>query len=476
MDWISKGFLILLVILVTYLYNLSQKVPDLPEFEDTWWGVGKEQYNEESDITPFKISLNDKDLHKQLSSYKITQSLDGTNHEYGINTNLLEDIIEHWHKDYNWTQRKKYLNKFPQFTVKVQGLKIHFIRLSPKIDPTRPPPSVLPLMLLHGWPSSVREFYDVIPLLNQHKPGVNFVFDIIVPSLPNSGFSDATRKPGLGLIEHSVLLKNFMLKLGFPKFYVHGGDWGAAIAQTIATLYPDHLFGIHSTRCLVNRYSDFKIMMFSLVPSLIIAKEKTHKLYPVLDKVKFLLSNFGYLHMQAHKPDAIGVALNDSPVGLAAYILDKFIESSDVMLKDGGLKNSYKFDALIDNLMIYWVTGKITNSMRIFAETFNKRNFDYQLDLIPTEVPTACTRFTQDIFYYPETILMDKFFKLVHINDLDVGHFPGYENPELLAQEIWKAINRIEEVLRVEEIYHVHLLKKITWLGPSDREHWLAEK
>ena len=235
---------------------------------------------------------------------------------------------------------------------------------------------VLPLLLLHGWPGSVREFYDLIPLLTKPVSGRDFVFEVIVPSLPGYGFSEAAARPGLGAVEMSVVFKNLMNRLGFEKYYIQGGDWGGIIVQHMATLFPEQILGVHANMCFVNSVlSTAKLILGSVYPPLIVDnKEQESKLYPLSTMFSNLVLEMGYMHLQATKPDTVGVGLNDSPSGLAAYILEKFITWTNEEwknLEDGGLTKKFSYADLLDNVMIYWVTGSITTSARLYSESFN---------------------------------------------------------------------------------------------------------
>jgi juvenile hormone epoxide hydrolase len=243
---------------------------------------------------------------------------------------------------------------------------------------------VLPLLLLHGWPGSVREFYGLIPLLTKPRAGQDFVFEVIVPSLPGYGFSEGAVRPGLGAIEMSVVFKNFMKRLGFEKYYIHGGDWGAIIVQHMAALFPEQIQGVHSSMCGVNSFlANVKLLVGSIYPPLIVSKEYENKVYPLSTFFSNLMLEMGYMHLQATKPDTVGVGLNDSPVGLAAYILEKFItwtNSEWKNLEDGGLTKKFTYTDLLDNVMIYWVTESITTSVRLYSETVNKAQMALGVD------------------------------------------------------------------------------------------------
>ncbi|KAJ8938570.1 hypothetical protein NQ314_011429 [Rhamnusium bicolor] len=424
------------------------EVPPLPKLEDTWWGP-RAPSREDTAIKPFKINVSDqilKDLQQRLANALPFQApLEGVKQNYGINTNLLKDIVEFWKTKYDWREREKYLNQYPQFTVSVQGLKLHYIHVKPVEAKGL---KVLPLLLLHGWPGTVREFYEIISLLTTAQKGRDFVFEVIAPSLPGYGFSEAAVRPGLGAAQMAVVFKNFMKRLGFEKYYIQGGDWGGIIVHHMATLFPEKIIGVHSNMCFVNSpFTNLKLFLGSYYPSLVVSKEFEDKVYPLSQKYAHILLETGYMHLQATKPDTIGVALRDSPVGLAAYILEKFTTWTDPTwkdLEDGGLTKKFTITNLLDNVMIYWVTRSITTSMRLYSETFNKAQFGLQLERIPIEVPSGCARFLNELVYQPESLLKERFKNLVHSSDYDGGHFAAFEVPQVLAEDLFIFTEKVE--------------------------------
>lgn len=163
--------------------------------------------------------------------------LEGIGFEYGFNSEFLKKVREYWMNTYNWREQEAYLNSFPHFKTNIAGLDIHFIHSKPK-EEAKKNVKVLPLLLLHGWPGSFVEFTKIIPLLTKQTKGYDFVFEVVVPSLPGYGFSDAARKPGLGPAEMGLIFDRLMKRLGHDRYYVQGGDWGSLIGSNMATLYP----------------------------------------------------------------------------------------------------------------------------------------------------------------------------------------------------------------------------------------------
>lgn len=259
-----------------------------------------------SDVSALNVKLQEVEFLKRKleNTRNLTAPLEGIVHQYGINRELLKEILEFWKSKYNWRESEKFLNKYPHYKVNVQGLDIHYLYVKPQVKSNI---RVLPLLLLHGWPGSIREFYEIIPLLTTPQKGRDYVFEVIVPSLPGYGFSDAAVRPGLGAFEMAILFKNFMKRLGYEKYYIQGGDWGGIIVQHMATAFPQHILGVHSNMCFVNTpLANLYIFIGSFYNPFVEDEAAAGKVYPYLPKLLQLIEETGYMHLQATKPDTIG--------------------------------------------------------------------------------------------------------------------------------------------------------------------------
>ncbi|CAH2236588.1 jg23943, partial [Pararge aegeria aegeria] len=304
---------------------------------------------------------------------------------------------------------------------------------------------VVPLLLLHGWPGSVREFYEAIPLLTSVSKDRNFAIEVIVPSLPGFGFSSAAIRPGLGADKMAVVFRNLMHRLGFKKYYIQGGDWGAFITKNMATFFPEEILGYHTNMPFsTSPLFTFYTLLGTVFPSLVVSSDLQDKMYPLSKVYGNLLEETGYLHIQATKPDTIGVALADSPTGLAAYILEKFSTGTNLQHRsrpDGGLTRRFTKDQLLDNIMLYFVTNSMTSAMRLYAETFNSRYFSMKLDEIPSPVPTVSLQAKNEVSFTPTWAIQRKFPNLIRNTVLDDGgHFLALELPQLFSDDVIKAI------------------------------------
>nr|UPI11573.1 juvenile hormone epoxide hydrolase-like 6 [Mythimna separata] len=383
------------------------------------------------------------DLRYRLKNHRpFTPPLEGVGFEYGFNTDHLHGWVDYWADQYPFQQQENILNQYPQFKTNVQGLDIHFLWVKPHVPPTI---EVVPLLLLHGWPGSVREFFGTLPRLTAVPMYRDFAVEVIAPSLPGFGFSDAAVRPGLGATEMAVVLRNLMHRLGFKRFYVQGGDWGAYIGLSMATLYPKEVLGFHSNLPLSISPSSVAIWVLgSVYPPLVVDPRLANRMYPILSIVYWLTRETGYLHLQATKPDTVGVGMSDSPSGLLAYIYQLFSTGSRRKFyyrADGGFDELFTRDELIDNLMIYWVSNSFTTSSRIYAETLNLRNINMGVFAIPTPVPTWTIHARDEIFYQSPTILRLKFPNLLNSTVLDTGgHFLALEKPEVFADDVLNGI------------------------------------
>lgn len=451
MGFFGRLFLVGMVLLTAVVFkqyrDMTAPMP-VPELNlQRYWGPGDvKQYKEDVSIKPFKVNYGPEVIDKLRAKLNdvppLTAPLEGTAFEYGFNTDRLKQIVSYWSTTYldKWESgRQKFLNKFPHFHTQIQGLNMHFIHVKPSNVPKGT--KVLPLLLLHGWPGSVREFYDIIPKLttkSDDKPG--FVFEVIVPSLPGYGWSQASAKKGLSPSEVAIVMKNLMSRVGFQKFYIQGGDWGSLIGNYIATYFQESVLGVHLNMCsIMTPLSYPKMFLAALKPSLFVDEQYVDYYFPLGSKFSSIIEETGYMHIQATKPDTIGTVLQGNPIGLAAYILEKFSTWTNPAyrnLQDGGLEKYFNLDTLLDNVMIYYLTDSITTSQRIYAEAFAADELKKEIDRIPTAVPAACAKFRHELMQQIDWILRDHFTNLVQSNHLsDGGHFAAMQLPDVLYKD-----------------------------------------
>ncbi|XP_055376707.1 juvenile hormone epoxide hydrolase 2-like [Condylostylus longicornis] len=433
---------------------------DLPNFNyNEYWGKGDENfYKEDTSIKQFKIVFEDKvinDLKQQLNrdieflpSYE-----DHPSFQYGFNAAKLKDIIKYWRDDYipRYKERQDFFNQFQHFTTQIQGLKIHFFHEKvPEIY--KKSKKVYPILILHGWPGSVREFYELVLIFKKfNRENKDYAFEVVVPSLPGFGWSEAASKSGMGPAHIAIVLRNLMLRLGYEKFYVQGGDWGSVIGSALATIFKENIYGYHSNLCTFGTTkANLKLTIAKLFPKYFF-EEDFYDFYPsILENLPTLIEETGYFHLQATKPDTIGIALSHNPFGLAAYILEKFSTGTNMLFKnlpDGGLTKHFTMDALIDNLMVYYLTNSIQSSVRIYAEAMTDKYRALDLDRVISDAPYGCASFQHDIGHSFDWQIKDKYPNLKHHTYYrNIGHFAALQAPEVLFKDIIEFAQKTLEI------------------------------
>lgn len=456
-------FLVFLVALISVLIGfgyhkfneLTRPLP-LPTFNtNKYWGPGDvSNYKEDKSIKPFKIKIDQEvitDLQKQLNrTLKLTEPLEGVNFEYGYNTDAMAQVVEYWRETYlaKWSGRQALLNTFPQHTTEIQGLRIHFIHAKPTAEALKKK-KVLPLLLLHGWPGSVREFYDFIPILTEPAEMSEYVFEVIAPSLVGFGWSQPASKVGFNPAEMAIVMRNLMLRLGFEKFLIQGGDWGSIIGGILTTIFPENVIGYHSNMCLLNTpLSIMKAVVASYKPEKYLPSRffRDHH-FPLSEKLQMLIQESGYFHIQATKPDTIGTALLANPVGLASYILEKFQSCTSPAHNQrfDGMSKVFTIDALLDNVMIYYLTNTATTSGRLYKESVSKEFLSYKIDRVQSPAPMGCARFRFDLPAAMDWQLKDKYPNLIHSKYFNqAGHFAALEVPVMLYIDFAEFVAKIK--------------------------------
>jgi len=287
--------------------------------------------------------------------------------------------------------------------------------------------------------------------LTKQKPGEKFVFEAIVPSIPGYGFSEAAHKEGFHPAEAGRLFDKLMQRLGFNNYYVQGGDWGVLISQGMAVMFPERVTGIHINGAIADTpLGRVKQVIGAIFPSLIYPQDTINDFYPIGNYVKNFLGEMGYNLLQSTKPDTVGSALQDSPAGLAAYILEKFSTWTDPAFRDrsdGGLTEKFTMDQLLDNVMIYWLTGSITSSQRFYKESFGSDISRKITSTLPVYVPTGIAMFRNEIVLarFPRSFQETRFRNITTFSEFPRGgHFATYEEPQLVADDIWKFVTIVE--------------------------------
>ncbi|XP_066535520.1 epoxide hydrolase 1 isoform X2 [Hoplias malabaricus] len=432
-------------------YLAWRRKPKKLPFGDGWWRVGEKPLTEDRTVRPFAVESSEeamRDLHQRIDRARYTDSLEDSRFHYGFNSDCLRRVASYWRHEFDWDKQVKELNKFPHFKTNIEGLDVHFVHVKPV---RRPGQTVLPLMMVHGWPGSFYEFYKILPLLTETEG--DFVFEVVCPSIPGYGYSEAPQVQGFSSLDAARIFHKLMERLSFTDYYLQGGDWGAFITCNMAQIKPECVRGLHLN--MINAKAGGTQTVVSLLvgrylPFLVgFTREDVRRMYPYMQKnVYELLRESGYMHIQATKPDTAGCALNDSPVGLAAYILEKFSTWTDFKnrdLEDGGLERKFSLDDLLTHIMIYWTTGSIVPSMRFYKENLGK-DYHKRMDTVTgISVPTGLAAFPHELLHCPRVWARSRFRDVRSYTYMPRGgHFAAFEEPALLAQDLLQFVEKVE--------------------------------
>ncbi|MDO8907235.1 MAG: epoxide hydrolase [Pseudohongiella sp.] len=372
-------------------------------------------------MRPFTIHISDEDiadLKSRLARSRLPDELSGTEWSYGTNTSYLAELLSYWQHEFDWRAQEAQLNRFDQFVTEIDGLDIHFIHQR------SPHPNATPLLITHGWPGSIVEFHKIIEPLTHpelHGGDVNDAFHVVAPSLPGFAFSQKPSAPGYNPEKMAHILAALMQRLGYEKYGAQGGDWGGIINRIVAARYPDNVIGLHSNFVLANPPSDADVR--AATPAADLARREQRQ--------AFMANETAYQQIQGSKPQTLGVGLNDSPAGLAAWIVEKFHGWSD--LPSGDPEEKFTKDEMLTNISVYWFTQSITSSARIY---FENRAVPMTEPLGFVTVPTAGAIFPKEIYLTPR-LWAEQSYNIVRWTEMPQGgHFAALEEPELLLTDI----------------------------------------
>ena len=371
-------------------------------------------------MSEFSINYSEQEISlikQKVKEYPWTAMPDIEGWEHGTNKEYLKELCSYWTSSYDWKNYEKLINSYSNFKTNVDGIDIHFIK---EVGSGKNPK---PLLLMHGWPGSVVEFLEIIkPLAHPEKFGGNAEdsFTVIAPSLPGFGFSGAPKKP-LGPRKIAQILNNLMIKnLNYNLYVAQGGDWGATIANWLGYDHSKNCKAIH-INCLTMRHPDG----------------------PQTKEEKDWLTKFdndqiiqdGYRTQQATKPQTLSYAMIDSPVGVAAWIIEKIHGWSD--LNNNNIESVYSKDVLLTNIMVYVLTNTFNTASWIYFGRRKEGGRYFPKDFKRIEIPTGIAMFPKEMSAWPPKSYIDKIFNVIQITEMkEGGHFPALEKPKLLIDDI----------------------------------------
>jgi pimeloyl-ACP methyl ester carboxylesterase len=376
------------------------------------------QAAEDTALRPFRIEVPDAvldDLQRRLAVARIPEPLQGDGWTLGTDVVSLKRLVAYWQKGFDWRRQERELNRMEQFTTVIDGLRIHFVhRRSPHAG-------ALPLIVTHGWPGSIAEFTKIVgPLTDPaaHGGRAEDAFHVVMPSIPGFAFSDKPREPGFGPARIAGVFVRLMERLGYSRYGAQGGDWGSLISTQIALADPERVAGLHINMCIAAPPPGD--------PNAGLTAEEIERLKR---RQAFQAEETGYQQIQGTKPQTIGIALNESPVALAAWILEKFQSWCDC---DGDPGRVFTRDELLANIMLYWVTETAASSARIYYE--NRRAPPAPPRRV--EAPTACADFPREVIWSPRRWLEARYNIRRWTQMPRGGHFAAMEQPVLLVDDV----------------------------------------
>ena len=361
--------------------------------------------------TPFKLNVPEAqiaDLKQRLASTRWPDEPPLPPWSSGTSVGYTKSLIDYWRTSFDWRQWEATLNAFPQFTVPIRGIDLHFIHVPGRA------PNAMPLLISHGWPGSVFEFHKLIALLADE-------FTIVAPSLPGYTLSFKPGQSRFGVTEIADLFAELMRDvLGYQRFGAQGGDWGAFIASVLGHRYPEHLIGIHLNLLAVRR--DGKLSANPTPEEKVFLEELNH----------FLKEETGYQWIQGTKPQTLAFGLSDSPAGLAAWIVEKFRTWTDC---GGNPENAVSRDEMLANISLYWFTGAIGSS---FWPYYARMHGPWPIPEGETvKVPMGYAEFPKEILHPPRSLAEKVYADIRRWSVMPKGgHFAALEQPEALAREV----------------------------------------
>jgi pimeloyl-ACP methyl ester carboxylesterase len=367
-----------------------------------------------SEIRPFRIDIpaaDLDDLRDRLARTRWTAQLPGQPWQKGAPVDALRELADYWRDSYDWRAQEKMLNEYPQYLTEIDGQTIHFLHV------VSPEPDAFPLILTHGWPGSVVEFLDVIGPLSDpraHGGDPSSAFHLVIPSIPGFGFSTPLSDAGWDSRRTASAFAQLMALLGYDRYGAQGGDFGALVSPDLGRVDAEHVVGVHVNAATVGFIPFGEVDESGLTD---LEKDRATRIK------RFMTEGNGYFQIQGTKPQTIAYALNDSPVGQLAWIVEKFHEWTH---GDGVTVDR---DRLLTNVMLYWLTGTGGSAANMYYELMHSGSWP-----TPSGVPTAVAAFAHDI---PIRSAAEQANTIARWTDFDTGgHFAAMETPDLLVADV----------------------------------------
>lgn len=362
------------------------------------------------------------DLKSRLAAFRPTPDFGNDDWKYGAEAGYITELVRYWHDEYDWRARERLMNGFSHFRTPIDGMPIHFIHEKGK------GPNPVPLIVNHGWPWSFWDMARIIGPLSDpasHGGDPADAFDVVAPSLPGYGFSTPLEKTGINFWNTADLWAELMSRLGYERFASQGGDWGAFVTGQLGHKYADRMIGVHITTPVALDFMEMK----GIDPDDFTPEERGK-----LERMgEVSAEGMGYFFLQKTKPQTPAIALNDSPAGLLAWIVEKRRDWGDC---GGDVESRFTKDELIDTAMIYWITQSYHTSARYYYEAAHNP-WTPAHDRVPVvEALTALAIFPRELTL-PARKLAERYYNLQQWSEMESGgHFAPMEEPEALVEDI----------------------------------------
>ncbi|MCV7229216.1 epoxide hydrolase family protein [Mycolicibacterium komossense] len=363
-------------------------------------------------IEPYPIAIDDAqlvDLRHRLESARWPAEITGAGWDYGTDQDFLRSVVQRWVGGYDWRITEAELNELGSMRTEAAGQQVHLLHArSAAAD-------AIPLVLTHGWPGSIVEFLDVIPLLRKN-------FHVVAVSMPGYGFSGPTSERGIDSARVAAAVADVMAQLGYERYVAQGGDWGGIVTRHLGEHYAPNVAAIHCNMLFAMLAHDDPDVMTGVSEA---------ELAAIVASAERITDGTAYMEQQSTRPHSLGFGLDDSPLGLAAWILEKFHAWTDT--RDG---MPISIDRLIDNLMLYWLTGTGTSAARLYYESARAGTGALSDWHGYVSVPTGFAKYPYELLQTPKA-WAQKRYNLVHYCEQDRGgHFAAFEQPELFAADL----------------------------------------
>ncbi|HKW20444.1 MAG TPA: epoxide hydrolase [Ktedonobacterales bacterium] len=393
------------------------------------------------DIRPFSFTASDDalaNLRRRVAATIWPDKETVADASQGVPLATMRQLARYWVTDYDWRKVEARLHALPQFVTEIDGLDIHFLHVRSPHD------NALPLIVTHGWPGSVIEQLKIIePLTNPtaHGASASDAFHLVIPSLPGYGFSGKPTSPGWDPARIARAWTELMKRLGYTRFVAQGGDWGNAVSESMALQAPPELLGIHTNMAATVPADISKALAFNLEPPARLSSEEQNAWNQL---VFFYQKGLGYANEMSNRPQTLyGIA--DSPIGLAAWMLDHDARSQELIARvfDGKAEGLTRDDVL-DNVTLYWLTNTAISSARLYWDTTQTSTGGGFFDVRGVKIPVAVSVFPDEIYAAPRSWTEKAYPRLIHYNRLRKGgHFAAWEQPQAFTEEVRTAFRSL---------------------------------